>query len=194
MHDSSGSIGNFKSRLLNALAKDAYRYGEFTLSSGQKSNHYVYCKPVTLSGTGLVLISELLLEHVEKESLAVAGLTLGADPLVSGVAMLAAQRERKLDALIVRKKPKGYGTGAWLEGPLPPKGTLVTVLEDVVTTGGSSLMAVNQLRELGYCVQRDISIVDRQVGGAEAMKQAGLKLSSLFLLDEIISQAKDCGA
>ena len=126
-----------------------------------------------------------MLKNVEVDALAVAGLTLGADPLVSGVAMAAAQIGRDLDALIVRKEAKGHGTGAWLEGPLPVAGSVVTVLEDVVTTGGSSLKAVNQLKEAGYQINRVVTIVDREEGGAAAMDKAGLELISLFRLSEV---------
>jgi orotate phosphoribosyltransferase len=132
-----------------------------------------------------------MLSHVEEQSVAVAGLTLGADPLVSGVAMAASLAHHALDALIVRKEAKGHGTGAWLEGPLPQAGALITVLEDVVTTGGSSLKAVNQLREAGYIVNRVVTIVDREEGGAAAMDAAGLELISLFRLSEISACAAD---
>ena len=177
--------------LLRHLARAAYRRGQFTLASGRQSEHYVNCKPVSLSGSGLALVSSAMLPLVEPESVAVAGLTLGADPLVSGVAMTAAATGRSLDALIVRKQAKGHGTGAWLEGPLPESGALVTVLEDVVTTGGSSLKAVNQLKEAGYRVQRVVTIVDREEGGAAAMQAAGLDLVSLFLLSEVAACARD---
>ena len=175
--------------LLPLLAQKAYRHGQFTLASGRTSNHYVNCKPVSLSGEGLALLGALMLEQVEDAAVAVAGLTLGADPLVSAVAMRAALDGRNLDALIVRKEAKGHGTGAWLEGPLPEPGSRITVLEDVVTTGGSSLKAVNQLREAGYQVDRVVTIVDRQEGGLEAMTAAGLELRSLFLLDEIAASS-----
>ena len=175
--------------LLPLLATRAYRHGEFTLASGRTSHHYVNCKPVSLSGEGLALLGALMLEHVEAEATAVAGLTLGADPLVSAVALRAALAGRPLDALIVRKEAKGHGTGAWLEGPLPEPGSRITVLEDVVTTGGSSLKAVKQLREAGYAVERVVTIVDRQEGGLEAMTAAGLELRSLFLLEEVAAVA-----
>ena len=175
--------------LLPLLATKAYRHGQFTLASGRSSNHYVNCKPVSLSGTGLALLGALLLVLVDADACAVAGLTLGADPLVSAVALQAALADRNLDALIVRKEAKGHGTGAWLEGPLPPNGSVITVLEDVVTTGGSSLKAVNQLREAGYTVNRVVTIVDRQEGGLEAMTAAGLELRSLFLLEEVAAAA-----
>jgi orotate phosphoribosyltransferase len=171
--------------LLQLLAERAYRHGQFTLASGRTSSHYVNCKPVSLSGLGLSLLSAQMLALVEPEAAAVAGLTLGADPLVSGVAQAAALAGRQLDALIVRKEAKGHGTGAWLEGPLPAAGSVITVLEDVVTTGGSSLKAVHQLREAGYTVNRVVTIVDRQEGGLEAMTAAGLELRSLFLLEDV---------
>jgi len=171
--------------LLQLLAERAYRHGSFTLASGRTSNHYVNCKPVSLSGQGLALLSAQMLGLVDADAAAVAGLTLGADPLVSGVAQAAAWAGRGLDALIVRKEAKGHGTGAWLEGPLPAPGSRITVLEDVVTTGGSSLKAVHQLREAGYVVERVVTIVDRQEGGQAAMDAAGLDLRSLFLLEDV---------
>lgn len=181
--------GARRATLLSLLAERAYRHGNFTLASGRTSHHYVNCKPVSLSGPGLALLAAAMLDHVEPEAAAVAGLTLGADPLVSGVALQAALTGRNLDALIVRKQAKGHGTGAWLEGPLPPAGSRITVLEDVVTTGGSSLKAVEQLRQAGYSVARVVTIVDRQEGGLAAMTAAGLELRSLFLLEEVAAHA-----
>lgn len=185
----TASPAEMRLALLPLLASQAYRHGNFTLASGRSSHHYVNCKPVSLSGTGLALLGALMLEQVEAEARAVAGLTLGADPLVSAVAMMAALVGEELNALIVRKEAKGHGTGAWLEGPLPEPGSTITVLEDVVTTGGSSLKAVQQLREAGYTVNRVVTIVDRQEGGIEAMTAAGLELRSLFLLDEVAATA-----
>ena len=181
---------NFKEELLSMLKEDAYRKGEYTLSSGKSSQHYVNCKPVTLTGRGLTLASIMLLQHVEEDSVAVAGLTLGADPLVSGVAVVCGLDKIKLNALIVRKEAKGHGTGAYIEGPLPEEGSKVTVLEDVITTGGSAIKAVNRLRDAGYVVNRIISIVDRQEDGEAdaAMKEADLELISLFKLDEIANE------
>tara|TARA_Y100001968_G_scaffold255676_1_gene241856 strand:+ start:153 stop:746 length:594 start_codon:yes stop_codon:yes gene_type:complete len=188
----SSDLTEFEKRetLLNHLAREAYKYGEFKLASGGKSNHYVNCKPVSLKGESLPLLSQALFECIEEEAVAVAGLTLGADPLVSGVIIAAAFAERILDGIIVRKEAKGHGTEAWLEGPLPTAGGVITVLEDVVTTGQSSLKAVNQLRKCGYCVKRVVSIVDRQEGGEQAMKKEGLDLISLFQLSEIANRAK----
>ena len=173
--------------LLQMLKRDAYRKGEFKLSSGRTSEHYVNCKPVTLSGKGIALVSPMLLECVEDDSVAVGGLTLGADPLVTGVSQSAWFHDRNLDALIGRKEAKGHGTGAWIEGPLPPEGSVVTVLEDVITTGGSAIKAATRLRDAGYVVNRVVSIVDRQENGEadEFMESVGLELYSLFSLVEL---------
>ena len=174
-----------RDKLLNLLATHAYKHGNFTLSSGQSSHHYVNCKPVTLSSLGLDLTSNLLLEEVEPDTIAVAGITLGGDPLVSGVAVSAAILGRSLDALIIRKEPKGHGTAAWIEGPLPPKGSLITILEDVVTTGGSSLKAASHLIDAGYLIKRVVTLVNRLEGGLKAIENEGLELRSLFTIDEI---------
>lgn len=179
----------YKEELLELLKKDAYKKGDYTLSSGRKSEHYVNCKPVTLSSRGLTLCSVMLLEAVEKDAVAVAGLTLGADPLVSGVAVVCGLDKIKIDALIVRKEAKGHGTQAYIEGKLPEKGAKITVLEDVITTGGSAIQAVNRLRDAGYTVNRIAAIVDRQVDGEAdtAMKEADLELVSIFKLEDIIN-------
>ena len=171
-----------KDELLDLLKKYSYKKGEYKLSSGKTSEHYVNCKPVTLSGRGLTLTSLLMLKEVNTN--VVAGLTLGADPLVSGVSLVSALDGRMVNALIVRKEAKGHGTQAWIEGLLPPEGTHVTVLEDVITTGGSSIKAVEKLRDAGYVVDRVVAIVDRQEDGEAdiAMKEAGLELRSLFSL------------
>ena len=190
MNPLNPSLDGIKENLLTLLAQQAYRFGDFSLASGKKSSHYVNCKPVSLSGPGLLSISSLFLKQISESDSGVAGLTLGADPLVSGVVMLAAQSGIDLSGLIVRKEPKGHGTGAWLEGPLPTKGSVITVLEDVVTTGGSSLKAVKQLRAKGYEVNQVLAIVDREEGGEDAMSKADLKLNSLFSLKEIVERSK----
>ena len=176
-----------KEELLELLKKYAYKKGEFKLSSGKTSEHYVNCKPVTLTGRGLTLSSLLLLKEVETSY--VGGLTLGADPLVSGVALVSALDSRLVNGLIVRKEAKGHGTQAWIEGLLPPEGTKVTVLEDVITTGGSAIKAATRLRDAGCVVERVVAIVDRQENkeADEFMESADLELLSLFTLDDVIN-------
>lgn len=177
--------------LLKLLRRDAYKEGDFTLSSGRQSKHYVNCKPVTLSGEGLGLVCPMLLECIEPDTAAVGGLTLGADPLVSGVAIAAWFNDWKLNALIVRKEAKGHGTNQFIEGPMPPAGSKIVVLEDVITTGGSAIQAAEKLRYVGYRVDRVLAIVDRQEDGEAdtAMTAAHLELYSLFSLDEIVNES-----
>ena len=171
--------------LLKLLKDRAYRYGQFTLSSGKESEHYVNCKPVTLSCEGNALLSHLMIELIEKEAVAVGGLTLGADPLVCGIAQKAYYTgNRHIDALIIRKKTKEWGTKELIEGHKPPKGSVVTVLEDVTTTGGSAMEAVNVLRDAGYTVNRVVAIVDR-MDDHKVWEDNNIEFQSLFILDEI---------
>ena len=171
--------------LLKLLKDRAYRHGQFTLSSGQESEHYVNCKPVTLSCEGNALLSHLMIEEVEKNAVAVGGLTLGADPLVCGIAQKAYYKcDRHIDALIIRKNPKGYGTKEVIEGNKPPKGSVITVLEDVTTTGGSAMVAVNVLRDAGYVVNRVVAIVDR-MDDHKIWDDNNIEFRSLFTLSEV---------
>ena len=171
---------------LKALLKErAYRHGQYTLSSGKESEHYVNCKPVTLSCEGNALLSHLMLKRIEKEAVAVGGLTLGADPLVCGIAQKAYYKgNRHIDALIVRKNPKGYGTKEVIEGNKPKKGSVVTVLEDVTTTGSSALTAVRVLRDAGYIVNRVVAIVDR-MDDHKVWEDNNIEFQSLFQLFEL---------
>ena len=171
--------------LLHLLKERAYKHGQFTLSSGKESEHYINCKPVTLSCEGNALCSHLMIEHVEDESVAVGGLTLGADPLVCGIAQKAYYKcSRPIDALIIRKNPKGYGTKEVIEGHKPPVGSIVTVLEDVTTTGGSAMKAVDKLRDAGYTVNRVVAIVDR-LDDHKVWHDNNIEFVSLFKLGEL---------
>ena len=173
-----------RAKLLQQLIKKSYKRGNYILSSGKKSSHYLNCKPVSLNGLGLKLISNLFLELMDPRSKAVAGLTLGADPLVSGLIVTASTRDLDIDALIIRKEIKTYGTKSGIEGPSLKEGTSVTVLEDVVTTAGSAIKAINKLRENNYIVEEVLSIVDRQEGGFEALDKENVKLKSLFTIKD----------
>jgi len=171
--------------LLSLLKERAYRHGQFTLSSGKESEHYVNCKPVTLSCEGNALLAHLMIRYIEKEAVAVGGLTLGADPLVCGIAQKAYYKcDRHIDALIIRKNPKGYGTKEVIEGNKPPKGSVITVLEDVTTTGGSAMTAVNVLRDAGYVVNRVVTIVDR-MDDHKIWDDNNIEFQSLFTLNEV---------
>ena len=175
-----------KAKLLKQLIEKSYKKGNYTLSSGKKSSHYLNCKPVSLNGEGLNLISDLFLDLKDSRSKVVAGLTLGADPLVSGLIVKAASQGEYLNGLIIRKEIKCYGTKAGIEGPTLKEGTFVTVLEDVVTTAGSVIKAIKKLRENNFIVDEVLSIVDRQEGGLEALEDENVTLKSLFTIKDFL--------
>ena len=171
--------------LLGLFAEVAYKEGDFVLSSGQPSPYYINGKLVTLHPWGGLAVGRVLLAQVAEGAIAVAGLTLGADPLVTATSVVAAYEGRSLTALIVRKEAKGHGTQAYIEGPALPANSVVSVLEDVVTTGNSALKAVDRLKAAGYEVRQIISLVDRQQGGAELYAQHGLEFQAVFTIPEI---------
>uniref|UniRef100_A0A832GYS7 Orotate phosphoribosyltransferase n=1 Tax=Oscillatoriales cyanobacterium SpSt-402 TaxID=2282168 RepID=A0A832GYS7_9CYAN len=174
-----------RQQLLDLICTVAYQEGDFVLTSGQSSSYYINGKQVTLHAEGGLAVGRMLLSLLPPETLAVAGLTLGADPLVTATSIVAAYEGRSLTALIVRKEAKGHGTRAYIEGPNLLEGTPVTVLEDVVTTGKSALKAVERLREGGYQVNGILALVDRQQGGAETYQAAGIPFQTLFTIQEI---------
>jgi orotate phosphoribosyltransferase len=171
-----------RGRLLELLRTRAFAEREVVLSSGAKSNFYIDCKQVSLDAEGAALIGELFhatIEAVAPRAVAVGGLTLGADPLATATSVVGFQRGTARAAFIVRKEPKGHGTGQWIESPRLPAGAAVVVLEDVVTTGASSLRAIERAREAGLEVVHAIALVDRLEGGREAI-EAHVPLTTLF--------------
>lgn len=182
-----------RQRLLDLFCTLAYREGDFVLSSGQRSSYYINGKQVTLHPQGALAIGRLLLPLIPETAQAVAGLTLGADPIVTAVSVVGAYEGRSLTALIVRKEAKGHGTRAYIEGPELPEGSPVVVLEDVVTTGQSAMKAVERLRQGGYQVSQVIALVDRLQGGAELYQQAGLEFQALFSIAEIQQRSAEMG-
>ncbi|MBO9998980.1 MAG: orotate phosphoribosyltransferase [Cyanobacteria bacterium SID2] len=179
-----------RQHLLHLLATLAYREGDFVLSSGQRSSYYINGKLVTLHPEGALCVGRLLLSMLPEETDSVAGLTLGADPIVSAVSVVSAYEGRSIPALIVRKEAKGHGTRAYIEGPPLPEGANVVVLEDVVTTGQSAMKAVTRLRDAGCAVDRVISLVDRQQGGAEFYRKQGLQFDAVFSIEQIQAYVK----
>jgi len=135
------SITELREILLDMLCQYAYREGDFTLSSGQKSSYYINGKEVTLRAEGALVIGRLMFSMLAEDTIAVAGLTLGADPLVTAVSVISALEHRPISALIIRKQAKGHGTQAYIEGPQLEAKASVVVLEDVVTTGKSAMQA-----------------------------------------------------
>jgi orotate phosphoribosyltransferase len=181
----TADLATLRQTLLNQIATEAYKEGDFTLSSGQKSTYYINGKQVTLTAAGAFMTGRLILDLLADNIDGVAGLTLGADPIVTAVSVVSAYENRPIPALIVRKKAKGHGTQAFIEGPTLPQGAKVVVLEDVVTTGRSAAEAVERLQGVGYEVTEIISVVDREQGGAEFYASQNLKFSSLFTIADV---------
>lgn len=177
------SLENDRQRLLELLRTHSFERRQVTLASGRSSNFYIDCKRTTLRAEGHWLVGRLLLDRILSEAPnvgAVGGLTLGADPIASAVSMASWMAARPLEAFLVRKEAKGHGTKRWLEGPALPAGLPVAIVEDVVTTGGSGLLAAQKAREAGLEVLGIFALVDRLEGGREAVEAEGLRLHSLF--------------
>lgn len=171
--------------LLDLIIKYAYVEGDFILSSGAKSSYYINCKQVTLRAEGALALGRLLFQLLPPDTAAVAGLTLGADPMVTAVSLVSAWSSKPIPALIIRKQPKGHGTQAYIEGPSLASGAKVVVLEDVVTTGGSALTAVERLQAAGYQVSQILALVDREQGGKELYQSKGIEFQALFSIKDI---------
>ena len=174
-----------RDNLLDLFCQLAYQEGDFVLSSGQKSSYYINGKQVTLHPEGALAIGRLLLSLLPTDTEAVAGLTLGADPIVTSVSVVSALENRPIPGLIIRKEAKGHGTKAYIEGPSLKSGAKVVVLEDVVTTGQSAMKAVDRLRDADYTVDMIISLIDRQQGGADFYQSQKLNFLALFNIEEI---------
>jgi orotate phosphoribosyltransferase len=178
-------IDELRPYLRRLICQVAYREGDFLLTSGQRTDYYINGKQVTLHPQGAIAVGRILLSMMPEDAIAVAGLTLGADPMVTAVSVVAGYEGRSLAALIVRKEAKGHGTQAYIEGlSLPPQSPVV-VLEDVVTTGQSALKAVGRLRSNGYQVDRILALVDRKQGGRELYEQHQLQFEAIFTVDDL---------
>lgn len=183
--NNSTDLNSLRRLLCQLFHQLAYKEGDFVLSSGQRSSYYINGKQVTLHPQGALAIGRLLLSMLPIDTQAVAGLTLGADPIVTAVSVVSALENQPIPALIIRKEPKGHGTMAYIEGPTLAAGAKVVVLEDVVTTGKSALKAVEHLKNAGYKVEQVIALVDRQQGGAQLYQSVGLKFEAVFNIEEI---------
>jgi orotate phosphoribosyltransferase len=174
-----------KDRLLELLQTNALEVRDVVLSSGRKSNYYIDCKRVTLSPEGAYLTAKIMIDMIGPDISAVGGLTLGADPVVSSIAILSYIQGRNLSALIVRKEPKKHGTMSFVEGPALKKGARVAVVEDVVTTGASMLRAIERIAAAGYEPVQALAIFDRLEGGKEALAAKGFGFESIFSRDDL---------
>ncbi|MDR0328180.1 MAG: orotate phosphoribosyltransferase [Planctomycetaceae bacterium] len=169
--------------LQSLILEKSLKFGDFTLASGKKATYYLDCRQVTLDSVGAKLIGEGILEILERNTLpqAVGGMSIGADPITAAVLTVAAYHDVPLKGFMVRKQSKGHGTNQFVEGPLTA-GDRAVIVEDVVTTGGSSLEAIEKVEALGVTVEGVIAIVDRLEGGREAFESKGYALHSLFTI------------
>jgi len=169
------------------LITRSLRTGEFTLASGKTSPYYINGKLTTLDSRGAYLVARIFLAMLANDMPdAVGGLTLGADPIVGAMLSLGGMEDLAVTGFIVRKAAKDHGTQRQIEGRLPESGRAV-VIEDVVTTGGSALQAIEAVRQSGCRVDRVLAIVDRQEGGQELLEREGCALDAVFTASELLA-------
>jgi orotate phosphoribosyltransferase len=168
--------------LVELVRSRALRFGDFTLASGKKAKYYLDGKQVTLDSRGALLVGEGLLDLLSQPGplpTAVGGMSIGADPITAAIITVAGLRNLSLAGILVRKESKGHGTNRFVEGPVQP-GDTVAIIEDVVTTGGSSLLAIDRVQVFGLRVTCVAAIIDRMEGGAKAFADRGIPFFSLL--------------
>jgi orotate phosphoribosyltransferase len=173
-------------RLRELLVARSLHFGDITLSNGQKSKFYFDCKTVTLDPEGASLVADAFLEVIDRlpvKPAAIGGQTLGADPIVGAIMMRALERGQKLDTFYVRKQAKKHGTMKWVENP-PERGTKVVIVDDVITTGNSALNALDRAAEIGCEILAVIGLVDREEGGAAAIRERCANYVALYTLED----------
>jgi orotate phosphoribosyltransferase len=179
-----------RGRLAQMIVERTFRYSDdppFTLASGKQSNFYFNCKPTTLDPEGMNLIGNIIFDMLEDSDIsAVGGLTLGADPMANAVSVISYQRNRPIKAFIVRKDIKGHGTRSAIEGNVK-EGERVAILDDVITTGKSTLIAIERAREAGLIVDRVITLIDREEEqGRENIENQVKRVESVFTRTDIM--------
>jgi len=179
-----------KEALVALVRHKSLKFGNFTLTSGKKARYYLDGKQVTLDPHGARLIAEGILDLLAEREMpdAIGGMSIGADPITAAVVTMSSVRGTPLAGFMVRREPKGHGTNQYIEGPVKP-GDKVVIVEDVVTTGGSSLAAIERAKLFGLEVTGVVAIIDRMEGGAKAFAEAGYELNSLLSITDFgISQ------
>ena len=179
-----------KQRLIEIILEKSFKYSEdppFTLASGRTSPYYFSCKPTTLNPEGMNLIGSLLADMLaDADVTAAGGLTLGADPLANALAVISWQKGKPIKAFIVRKDVKGHGTRSALEGDVQP-GERVVILDDVITTGGSTITAIERAREAGLVIDRVIALIDREEGGRANIEAHVPRVDAVLTRSEIMN-------
>ena len=172
-------------RLIELIQRDALKFGDFTLASGKKASYYLDCRKLTLDSEGANVIANGILATIADDMPdAVGGMAIGADPITAAVITCAWQQSKPVKGFIVRKEAKGHGTGQQVEGPVTA-GQRALMVEDVITTGGSSLKAIQHAREAGLVVDRLITIVDRGENSAAIFEAVGVEFLSLVHVSDL---------
>jgi orotate phosphoribosyltransferase len=178
-----------KNRLIELVYEKAFRYSAeptFKLVSGRMSNYYFNCKAVTLHPEGLYLIGNIIFEMIKNsDAKGIGGLTLGADPIADAVAYTSYIQKRPIEAFVCRKTAKAHGTMQWIEGNVAP-GDKVVIVDDVITTGKSTIEAITRAKEGGLDIVNVIALVDRQEGGRENIEALGYNVEAVITREEVM--------
>lgn len=178
-----------KKQLIKLIFEKAFKYNKepvFKLVSGRMSNYYFNCKAVTLYPEGMYLIGNIIFDMIkESGAKGIGGLTLGADPIADAVAYTSYLRKKPIEAFVVRKTAKSHGTMQWIEGNITA-GDKVVVVDDVITTGKSTIEAITRAKEGGLDVVKVIALVDRQEGGKENIETLGHKVETVVTREEVM--------
>lgn len=179
-------------KLAQLLKRESVRLGNFVLSSGQRSSHYIDARLTTMHPEGLRLIGQLGHEAIEQhhwDVTAIGGLTLGADPVSYAIAYFSADRARPIRAFTVRKEPKAHGTGQQIEGPFR-RGDRCVITEDVITTGASAIKAIEVVRSAGGIVAGVIGVVDREEGGTARIRACDVPIVCLVSVSALLASSE----
>lgn len=178
-----------KKRLIELVCEKAFKYSEepvFKLVSGRISNYYFNCKSVTLHPEGMYLIGNIIYDMIKDSGAkGIGGLTLGADPIADSVAYTSYLKRKTIEAFVVRKTAKSHGTMQWIEGNIK-EGDKVVIVDDVITTGKSTIEAINRAKEAGLDIVKVIALVDRQEGGKENIESMGFKVEAVITREEVM--------
>ena len=190
------SVITMKKRLIELVIERTFKFTDkptFKLVSGEKSSYYFNCKPTTLNAEGMYLIGHLLYDMIRQQKKwkmkGIGGLTLGADALSNAIAYTSYLKSDPLESFVVRKEPKKHGTMLWVEGNVK-EGDRVVITEDVITTGGSTIKAIDRARKCGLKVIGVVVLIDRQEGGREAIEKLGVPVRTLLTREEILEVYK----
>ncbi|MCF8054221.1 MAG: orotate phosphoribosyltransferase [Deltaproteobacteria bacterium] len=182
-------MDELKKKLASIIIEKSFRYSPeqpFTLASGKQSDYYFNCKPTTLDPEGMNLIGGILFAMVEDADLtACGGLTLGADPIAIALSMISFQKGKPIKSFVVRKEAKGHGTKSAIEGGVQT-GEKVLIIDDVITTGGSTIMAIERAREAGLLVAQVVVLIDREEGGKAEIEKLGVEVRAMLTRSEIM--------